>query len=89
MQLTSGVYYIFKIEGIDEKGIYSDPQNYTVTYSDGKIKRTNPDGTIVSRPLSCVTSYRIINIYLLIDSSVDTRWSFFSIVGRRKHICRC
>lgn len=47
MQLTSGVYYIFKIVGIDDKGVDSDPQNYTVTFSDGKIKRTNPDGTIV------------------------------------------
>lgn len=47
MQLTSGVYYVFSIVGIDADGDESETQNYTVTFSDGKIKRTNPDGSIV------------------------------------------
>lgn len=46
-QLTLGVYYIFKIVGLDDGGVESDPQNFTVTFSDGTIKRTNDDGTIV------------------------------------------
>lgn len=48
LQLVPGVYYIFKIVGIDENGKESDPANYTVTYSDGKIKRTTPEGLVVS-----------------------------------------
>lgn len=44
-----GVYYIFTIVGIDEHGYESEPQNFTVAYSDGKIKRTNADGSIVRK----------------------------------------
>lgn len=47
-QLTSGVYYVFQIVGIDADGAQSEPQNYTVTYSEGTLRRTNPDGSIVS-----------------------------------------
>lgn len=42
-----GVFYIFTIVGVDENGNESEAQNFTVTYSDGKIKRTNADGSIV------------------------------------------
>lgn len=31
--------------------VASDPQNYTVTFSDGTIKRTNPDGSFVRMKL--------------------------------------
>lgn len=48
-QLTPGVYYIFRIIGIDENGKESEPNNYKVTYSDGKIKRTTPEGVVVSK----------------------------------------
>lgn len=47
LQLTPGVFYIFQIVGIDDAGIESEPQNYTVTFSDGSIKRINADGSVV------------------------------------------
>ncbi|XP_037027027.1 uncharacterized protein LOC119067871 isoform X2 [Bradysia coprophila] len=46
-ELVQGVYYVFTITGIDENGYESEPDNFTVTYSDGKIKRTNPDGSVI------------------------------------------
>ena len=42
-----GVYYTFKIVGIDENGLESKPQNFSITFSDGKIKKLNPDGSVV------------------------------------------
>lgn len=44
-----GVFYSFTIIGIDKDGVESEPQNFTVAYSDGKIKRTNADGSVVRK----------------------------------------
>ncbi|KAJ6638595.1 hypothetical protein Bhyg_11332, partial [Pseudolycoriella hygida] len=46
-ELVQGVFYTFTIIGIDENGKESDAQNFTVAYSDGKIQRTNADGSVI------------------------------------------
>lgn len=60
-QLVQGVYYVFTIVGIDENGDESEAQNITVAYSDGKIKRTNADGSIVR----LISSFEFITHYII------------------------
>lgn len=51
-ELTSGVFYVFSILGIDDAGVESDSQNFSLTFKGGRTTNVEQDGTSTSQEVS-------------------------------------
>lgn len=50
--LTAGVFYVFNILGIDDAGVESDSQNFSITFKDGGSTNIEQDGTSSNQDVS-------------------------------------